>query len=66
MPESSNLVLEVSKNQKTVLSHQLTRERGLSLRKLTFIVTPVIARALEKAVGKIYAQRPVEEQLLES
>ena len=29
-------------------------------------VTLVIARALEKAVGKIYAQRPVEEQILES
>ena len=27
-------------------------------------VTPVIARALEKAVYKIHAQRPVEEQLL--
>ena len=29
-------------------------------------VTPVIARALEKAVYKIHAQRPVEEQLLDS
>ena len=29
-------------------------------------VTPVIARALEKAVYKIYPQRPVEEQLLDS
>ena len=29
-------------------------------------VTPVIARALEKAVYKIHAQRPVEEQLLNS
>ncbi|PFX20102.1 Lachesin [Stylophora pistillata] len=29
-------------------------------------VTPVIARALEKAVYKIHVQRPVEEQLLDS
>ena len=29
-------------------------------------VTPVIARALEKAVYRIHAQRPVEEQLLDS
>ena len=29
-------------------------------------VTPVIARALEKAVYKIHAQKPVEEQLLNS
>ena len=33
--------------------------RGINL-------TPVIARALEKAVYKIHAQRPVEEQLLDS
>ena len=58
--------VEKGKYESFAKSWRSNGERGLSLRKLTFIVTPVIARALEKAVGKIYAQRPVEEQLLES